>query len=87
MELNLFKSQITLDTLIKRYKEQLERVKDETQRNTLEFLIHDLTRVQATLFYYKQGVEKEFEENTNLRIKILSLENEIAELKTKQPEI
>ena len=87
MELNLLKSQITLDTLIAKYKEQLNRVKDEQQRNTLEFLIHDLTRVQATLFYFKQGCEEEFKKNTVLRLKVLELQNELLSLKTKEKEI
>jgi hypothetical protein len=87
MELNLLKSQITLDTLISKYKEQLNRVKDEQQRNTLEFLIHDLTRVQATLFYFKQGCEEEFKKNTVLRLKVLELQNELLSLKTKEKEL
>jgi hypothetical protein len=87
MELNLLKSQITLDTLITKYKEQLNRVKDEQQRNTLEFLIHDLTRVQATLFYFRTGCEEEFKKNTVLRLKVLELQNELLSLKTKEQEL
>lgn len=87
MELQLLKSQITLDTLIKKYEEHLSKVKDEKTINNLTFLISDLRKVQSTLFFYKNGCEEEYKQNTVLRLKILELENEILSLKEKEVEV